>query len=167
MRTKADAIAELRADQRFWRDLAAQAGPARWSEPGPMGEWTFGDMAGHLLGWRERTIARVEAIGRGDPEPPDPWPAALEDDDAANDWIHAQHAGSSPAQLVDAYDRSFDRLIAAIEAVPDALASDPSAAPWFGSAVVDGDYTGHLHDEHVEPVREWLARRPDAASEDA
>ena len=26
------------------------------TEPGPMGEWTFKDLAAHLLGWRERTI---------------------------------------------------------------------------------------------------------------
>jgi len=30
-------------------------------EPGAMGEWTFKDPASHLTGWREQTIARVEA----------------------------------------------------------------------------------------------------------
>ena len=57
MRTKADQISSIRADQRFWRDLAAEVGPDRYAEPGPMGEWSFADMAGHLVGWRNRTIA--------------------------------------------------------------------------------------------------------------
>ena len=72
MRTKADQISSLRADQRFWRDLAAEVGPGRYAEPGPMGEWSFADMAGHLVGWRNHTIARLEAAGRGEPEPAAP-----------------------------------------------------------------------------------------------
>lgn len=56
MRTQAEQIAELRADREFWRSLAAEVGPRHYTEPGPMGEWSFADMAGHLSGWRERTI---------------------------------------------------------------------------------------------------------------
>ena len=160
MRTKAELLAAIRADQRFWRDLAAEVGPDRYAEPGPMGAWTFGDMAGHLAGWRDRTIARVEAAGRGEPEPPPPWPSALEDamdDDATiNDWIHAQHAGRSPEQLVAEYDATYDRLAASVEALPDEVATDPDAFPWIGGPLVDADFTDHLHEEHVPSVRAWL-----------
>ena len=38
MRTQADQVAALRADQAFWRALAAEVGPARYAEPGPMGD---------------------------------------------------------------------------------------------------------------------------------
>jgi hypothetical protein len=62
MRTKAEQIAGIRADQQFWRDLAAEVGPDRYADPGPMGEWSFGDMAGHLVGWRNRTLLRLEAF---------------------------------------------------------------------------------------------------------
>src|SRR5205814_880486 len=57
-KTKDELIESIRADQRFWRELVAEVGPARYDEPGPMGAWTFGDTAGHLLGWRNRTISR-------------------------------------------------------------------------------------------------------------
>ena len=97
MRTRAEQIAVIRADQQFWRDLAAEVGPARYAEPGPMGDWSFGDMAGHLVGWRNRTIARLEAAARGEADPPAPWPAELPDDDAINVWIHDQHAGRWPS----------------------------------------------------------------------
>ena len=63
MRTRAEQLAALHADQQFWQDLAAEVRPDRYGEPGPMGEWSFGDMAGHLVGWRNRTIARLEAAG--------------------------------------------------------------------------------------------------------
>lgn len=156
MRTKADAIAALRADQRFWRDLAADVGPRRFGDPGPMGEWSFGDMAGHLLGWRARTIARLEAAARGEADPPPPWPPELEDDDAINDWIHAHDAGRSPEQLVGEYDASYDALIAALESIPEQRLSDPRAFPWAGGPLLEVDFTGHLHEEHVPAVRAWL-----------
>jgi uncharacterized protein (TIGR03083 family) len=157
MRTKADVLASIREDQQFWRDLVAEVGPDRYAEPGPMGEWTFGDMAGHLLGWRNRTIARVEAAGRGEPEPAPPWPAQL-DDEIINEWLHEQDAGRSPAELVAAYDDSYDRLARAVERLPDDKLTDPTAFPWIGDALVNATFTDHLHEEHMPSVRVWLDR---------
>jgi hypothetical protein len=163
MRTKAEQIAAIQADQQFWRDLAAEVGPDRYAEPGPMGEWSFGDMAGHLLGWRNRTLARLEAFSRGEPDPPNPWPTELDDDDPTDDpvnaWIHDHHADRSPAQLVGDYDASYDHLVAILEAMPDDKLTDPDAIPRAEAALVDVDFTGHLHDEHVPSVRAWLADR--------
>lgn len=161
MRTKAEQIAAIRADQQFWRDLAADVGPGRYAEPGPMGEWTFGDLAGHLVGWRNRTLNRLGAVSRGEPDPPNPWPADLDgdaSDDPVNAWIHAHHADRSPAQLVADYDESYDRLMGILETIPEAKLTDPAAIPWIGSALVDIDFSGHLHDEHVPSVRAWLDR---------
>jgi len=159
MRTKAEAVAALGADQRFWRDLAARVGPDRYAEPGPMGEWTFGDLAGHLLGWRNRTISRLDAFSRDEPDPPNPWPAELDsDDDSINNWIHEQHIGRTPEELVADYDASYDRIVAAVERLSDAKLTDPNVVPWLGSAIVDVDFTGHLHDEHVPSVEAWLRR---------
>jgi uncharacterized protein (TIGR03083 family) len=157
MRTQAEQIAALRVDQAFWRALAAEVGPARYAEPGPMGEWSFGDMAGHLTGWRERTINRIHALARGEPEPTPPWQVEAESEDEVdkvNDWIREQHAGRSPAQLVAEYDASYDRLIEALESVPAHLQT--AEVPWTGEPLVEVDFTGHLHDEHVAPVRAWL-----------
>jgi hypothetical protein len=164
MPTRAEQVAAIRADQRFWRALAAEVGPHRYAEPGPMGDWSFGDMAGHLLAWRDRTIARLEAAGRGDAPPPDPWPAEVDDGDpndtAINAWINAQHADRTPAELVGAYDASYDRLIAALEALPDQTLTDPRALPWLDEPLVGVDFTGHLHEEHVPSVRAWLEAHP-------
>lgn len=157
MRTRVEQIAAIRADQQFWRDLVAEVGPDRFAQPGPMGEWSFGDLAGHLAGWRDRTIARLEAFSRREPEPPDPWPADL-DDDAINEWIRDRHADRTPQQLVGDYDASYDRLVAVIEAMPADKLTDPKAIPWIGGPLVEIDFTGHLHDEHVPDVRAWLDR---------
>ncbi len=160
MRTRAEQIDAIRRDQRFWRTLAGEVGPERYAEPGPMGAWSFGDMAGHLAGWRRRTISRLEAAARGEADPPPPWPAGMDDDEVINDWLHDQDAGRDPADLVAEYDASYDRLVAAIEALPDHLLMDPEAVPWLGGPLVDVDFTDHLHDEHVGAVRAWLDAQP-------
>lgn len=170
MRSKPEAIAAIRADQQFWRDLAAEVGADRYAEPGPMGEWSFGDMAGHLLGWRERTMNRLEASARGEPQPANPWPAELDtgdpSDDAINAWIHDQHAGRPAEQLVADYDASYDRLVAAVESMSVEMLNDPGAVPWMGGlALVDAPLFGHLHDEHVPSVRAWLDREPSAGAD--
>jgi hypothetical protein len=159
MRTRAEQLAAIRADQQLWRDLAAEVGPDRYGEPGPMGEWCFGDMAGHLLGWRNRTIARLEAFSRGEPDPPNPWPAELDefdDVDSINAWIRSRHADRTPKHLVADYGASYDRLIAIIESMSDGKLTNPSAIPWLDGPLVDVDFTGHLHDEHLQSVRTWL-----------
>ena len=161
MRTRTEQVAAIRADQRLWRELAAEVGPQRYTAPGPMGQWTFADLAGHLLGWRNRTIARLEAAATGGPEPVPPWPAGLEDDDSSgtesiNDWIRRQDAGRPPEKLVAAYDASYDRLIAAIQAIPEARQTDPDAFPWIDGPLLAADFTRHLHDEHLTSLRAWL-----------
>ncbi|HYM85011.1 MAG TPA: maleylpyruvate isomerase N-terminal domain-containing protein [Candidatus Dormibacteraeota bacterium] len=151
--------ARIRGDRQLWRELVAAVGD-RTDEPGPMGDWTFGDLAGHLAGWRERLISRLEAAARGEPEPQPPWPAELDDDDRINDWIHERDRGRSAKELIADYDSSFERLAVAVEALPPRLLEDPAAFGWMGGeALRDADPTGHLREEHEPTVRAWLAGR--------
>jgi hypothetical protein len=159
MQTRAEQIEGIRADQQLWRDLAAEVGPARFDEPGPMGAWTFGDVAGHLLGWRNRTIIRFEALARGEP---DPLPEDVESDgkvDVTNGQIREAHAGRSAADLVAAYDESYDRLIRALEALPDDVFAEDHVIEWVGVPLLDVTFTSHLHDEHMRDIRQWLDRK--------
>jgi hypothetical protein len=68
---------------------------------------------------------------------------------------------SSPEQLVSDYDASYDRLIAALASVSDDKLLDPNAIEWVGGPLVDVDFSGHLHDEHLPSVRAWLDSTPE------
>jgi Protein of unknown function (DUF1706) len=150
--------ARVRADRQVWRDLVAQVGHERMLEPGPMGAWTFKDMAAHLAAWRNARIPMLEAIGRGEQLPPPPWPADLDDDDPINNWLRERDRDRPLDEVLADYDGSFERLAAAIEALPDEVAHDPNALPWArGTPAVDIDFTDHLHEEHLPDVRAWLA----------
>jgi hypothetical protein len=156
MQTREQQRAGLKADQQFWRDLAAEVGPDRYDQAGAMGDWSFGDLAGHLLGWRDRTIARLEAAARGEPDPIPFEPDTDEEIDAYNVQIRENDAGRSSAELVDAYTDSYDRLIRALDALPEATLTDPTALPFVGGPLIDVAFTGHLHEEHAPDVRAWL-----------
>ena len=157
----AEALAtRVRAEQAAWRDLVAEVGEDRMTEPGPMGEWSFRDLVVHLLGWRDRTIRRLEAVAERQPDPPEAWPADLPDDDAVNDWIQAQGDGRSTAELLATADASYDRLAAALAAIPDETLEDPNGIAWLdGEAAADVDWLSHLHEEHDASIRAWLEAR--------
>ena len=160
MRTRAEQTALIKTDQQFWRDLATEVGPDRYDEPGAIGEWTFGELAGHLLGWRNRTIARLEAAARGEPDPLPYEPDTDAEVDAENVAIRELHASRPAAELVDTYTESYDRLIGALDALRESSLTDGNAFAWTeGRPLIDIPFTGHLHEEHVPDVRAWLDRR--------
>jgi hypothetical protein len=157
---RADLIDRINADRVFWRELTEEVGRDRMNESGPMGEWTFKDLAAHLLGWRERTLDRLEAAAQARDEPPPPWPADLDDDDPINDWIQARHRDRSVEAVLDDVDRAYLRLRAVVETLPETALTDPDAFVWLGGeSLAETDLFGHLHDEHLPSIRAWLATR--------
>ena len=144
-----------------WRRLVRDVGPDRLEEPGAMGDWTFKDVAAHLTAWRRRTVGRLAAAARGEPEPPPPWSAELPgdaEDDPINDWIHEQTKDRPAGELVAEADAVYDDFVAAIRALPIGMVTDAHRFAWLeGAALADSDFGGHL-DEHEPGVRAWLAR---------
>jgi Mycothiol maleylpyruvate isomerase N-terminal domain len=153
--TVIDHIEDVRAR---WRRLVADVGPDRLEEPGAMGDWTFKDVAAHVTAWRRRTVKRVEALVRGEPEPAPPWPAALgeDEDDPINAWIHDQTKDRPADQLLREADAVYDELIDGVRKLPDDVISEPGRIPWLGGGTLtDTDFGGHL-DSHEPDVRRWL-----------
>jgi hypothetical protein len=156
MTTRADMLQAIDTERVYWQDLAAEVGPERMEQPGPMGDWTFKDLTAHLTGWRERTIDRIEA-GPGN-DPPTPWPAHLTADDEINDWIYAQNRDRPLPDVLTDHDQSYVRLAHAIAALPDDDLVTPGRFDWLdGAALVDVELFGHLHEEHEPAIRAWLA----------
>jgi hypothetical protein len=155
-RTRADLLAWNEAERDSWRRLVAAVGEARMERPGPMGEWTFKDLAAHLTGWREVLIARLEA-GPGQ-DPPMPWPAGLIEDDGINAWIYARNRDRLLHDVLADADASYARVAAAITALPEEDVTLPGRFSWLeGQALVRlADFPTHLAEEHEPDVRAWL-----------
>ena len=76
-----------------WEAFLDQFGTARMDEPGVAGHWSMKDIIVHLTGWDQYVVARVQAARRGEPEPPPPWPADLQNDDEINAWLYERNHG--------------------------------------------------------------------------
>jgi hypothetical protein len=159
--TKASVLDAIDDERAIWEALVAETGPERMQEPVFAGGWSFRDITAHLMGWRLRSIARLEAAGKGEPEPPDPWPANLEDDDEINDWLYERDRNIPLSEVLQTASNSYGRLRDAVSALPDAALTDPNWFPWMGGdalgpTFLDKSYFGHFHDEHEPDIRAWL-----------
>lgn len=151
-------LARIDSEREQWQRLVAEVGTGRMEEPGPMGEWTFKDLAAHLTGWRELTLARLSA-GQGQEAQP-PWPAELTEDDEINNWLHNRDRDRPLDDILLEADNSFERLTSAIRALPEEDLITPGRFPWLGDEpLAELDPAGHLHEEHEPDVRRWLAER--------
>ena len=165
MMTKAGLLEQLDKAVATWNELAEAALQADPARPGAMGDWSFVDVAGHLNGWRTRSVGRVEAAANGTEPPPPPWPDGLdpesdEDLDTINRFIYDRYHDRPIAEILAEARDQWQRIRAAAEAVPEADLLTPGRYPWLNGyalgEVVNGA-AAHLHEEHEADIRKWLS----------
>lgn len=161
---KSELLNGLQEEYRTWQTLLDEIGIARMDQPGVTGHWSIKDIVAHLTGWRRRTVARLQALQRGQPEPPPPWPAHLQTDDEINAWIYQSRQGHSVREVLDESDQVFHQLLAAIEGLPEDVLADVHRLPWLeGQPFSAAQFFAHFHEEHEPDMRAWLARKQHTA----
>jgi hypothetical protein len=160
MLTKSDLLSGLHTEYGRWEALLAQIGKENMNTPGAAGPWSIKDIVGHITGWRKRTLARLQAAQRGElGEPTPPWPAHLQEDDEINAWLYEESRGRTVAQVLDESRQVYERLLAAIEAFPEAELMDPRRFAWMeGQQLTAAGLFAHFRDEHEAHMRAWLDR---------
>jgi hypothetical protein len=162
--TKSRLLEQIDAARASWDALLAELGNERLEEPGVTGDWTLKDVIAHLNGWRDLTVARLEAAVRGE-APPHLWPSGLDEDapggvEAINQWMHERDRDLPAAEVIAKSRDQLQRMHAAVEALPEADLLEPGHYTWLGhwplSAVVDGSLE-HLQVDHEPEIRAWLA----------
>ncbi len=164
MRTRAELLQQIEEERAAWHALLAEVGEERMDEPGPMGDWTFKDLAAHVTFWQDRMLARMAA--GPDRKPPAPWPEELGDDDdeenweALNAWIREQHRDRPLSAVLADADSWYERFAELIATMPDEHLLTPGTyAEMGGKALIEADFFDHLHDEHEPSIRAWLETR--------
>ena len=156
---KAELLSGLQEEYQNWQALLDQIGPAHMDQPGVADDWSIKDIVAHLTGWRRRTVARLQAVQRGEPEPLPPWPAHLQSDDEINAWIYQSRQGDSVREVLDESHQVFQQLLAAIEGIPEEVLADVHRFPWLeGQPFTAAAFFAHFHEEHEPDMRAWLAR---------
>jgi len=158
---RAELLAELNSEQKAWEGLLAQIGEDRMDKPGVQGEWSIKDIVAHLTAWRRRTVGRLEAVAKGQPEPKPQWPSDLQDDDAINAWFHERDRSRSVRDVLSESRAVFQKLTSAIEKIPEEKLDDPKSFPWMQGTPLSGAAVfSHFHDEHEADMRAWLSHQP-------
>ncbi len=164
MKTRDELLQEINDEQAAWNALLVEVGEDRMEEPDSIGEWSFKDLAAHLMFWQDRMIDRMEAGPGG--KPPAPWPASLGDEDEEanwdeiNAWINDQYRDWSLADVLAGVDRSYERFARVVETMPEETLMTPGYFDEMGDkALVDANFFDHLHEEHEPSVSEWLQTR--------
>ena len=157
---KSELLHGVREEYRQWEALLNQIGEARMDQPGAAADWSIKDIIAHLTGWRRRTVARLQAAQRREPEPPPPWPAHLQTDDEINAWIYETNHERPVREVLDESHQVFQRLLAAMEGLPEEVIMDPGRhLPWLeGQPLSAGQFFAHFHEEHEPDMRAWLAQ---------
>ena len=163
---KAELLDWLQEEYRQWEAFLDQVGPARMEQPGVNGDWSMKDIVAHLTGWQPRLINSLQAAGRGEPEPPPPWPAHLQTEDEVNAWIYETHRGRSVSEILVESRQVFQQLLAVLEALPEDVRIEQLHEGkrvfhlvWLGGQRFPvGEFFYHFHDDHEPDIRAWLAR---------
>lgn len=157
---KAELLNWLQDEHRQWEGLLHQIGPARLEQPGVNGDWSMKDVIAHLTGWNRWLVVRLQAAGRGDPEPSPPWPAHVQTEDEINAWIYESNHGRSLREVLEETQQVHQQLLAVIEGLPDDVRIEPEwRLVWFDDQRFPaGEFFDHFHDDHEPDVRAWLAR---------
>src|SRR5512140_1258995 len=158
--TKADVLRDLDEENRQWEALLDSIGEARMDQPGVAGHWSIKDIVAHITSWRRRTVARLQAVAHGEPQPAPMWPANLQNDDEINAWLYDREHGKSVQQVLAESRQVFQQLRAALDALPEDVLSDPARFPWLeGDPLTAAALFSHFHDEHEADMRAFLGRQ--------
>src|SRR5688572_20439774 len=160
---KSELLNWLQEKYRQWEAFLDQIGPARMDQPGVNGDWSMKDIVAHLTGWNRWLVTRLQAAGRGEPEPPPPWPAHLQTEDEINAWIYESNRGRSVRAVLDESHQVFQELFAVMESLPDDVRIEfiepKFNIVWVGDEYFPvGEFFDHFYDDHEPDVRAWLAR---------
>jgi len=155
---KSELMHWLQEEYQRWEAFLDQIGTARMDQPGVNGDWSMKDVVAHLTGWNRWLVARLQAAGRGEPEPAPPWPAQLRTDDEINAWIYESNRGRALREVLDESHQVFQELLAVIEGLPDEVRIEPEwHLVWLGDQRFPaGEFFDHFRDDHEPDVRARL-----------
>ena len=158
---KSELLNWLQEKYQQWEVLLDEIGPVRMDEPGVNGDWSMKDIVSHLTGWNRWLVARLHAAGRGEPEPPPPWPAHLQTDDVINAWIYESNLGRSVREVLDETQQVHQQLLEVIEGLPDDVRIEMIEPTYYlvwvdGQRFPAGEFFDHFHDDHEPDVRAWV-----------
>jgi hypothetical protein len=157
---RAELIERIRQAKSELDDAVDRIPRDQMAQPGEEGVWSAKDQLSHLAAWHEILLQRIE----GKPEEaflgiaPERYESM--DIDAVNDFLQRRDARRTPDEAREAYERSFQEVVKALESVDeDALYRDyrPEIRQRLLIDTVIGNTYEH-YEEHLPMLRAFAGR---------
>src|SRR5579872_6446642 len=157
--SKTQLLAELNDENASWEALLDAIGEANMTQPEVAGGWSIKDIVAHLIGWRRRTVRRLQAMLNHEPDFTPPWPPELQDDDEINAWIYKSNRDRPLADVLSDSREVFQQMVNLIAAFSDDEFQNPQHVESLQGEPLSGKlFFDHFHEEHEPDMRAWLDR---------
>jgi hypothetical protein len=166
MFTKAELVETLYKQRQQWEALLGKIGEERMLEAGVAGHWTVKDVIAHITAYESWLVEWLRAAQKGE----FPAPSVLDDADIdrRNERVYDASKAFTLEQVQAGSRRTFQDLIALIEAFPESDFTDPERTAWFmkpywsrittlGEAIANLSY--QHYQEHIPDLTSWLEKR--------
>jgi hypothetical protein len=163
---KSELLNWLQNEYQQFQSFLDQIGPNRMEQPGVAGSWSMKDITAHLTTWNRRLVSYIQAAQRGEPLPPPPWPAVLQDEDDINAWIYESNRDRLLKAVLDETHQVFQQLLAVIDGLPNNVHIEDEwrLVHLGGQRYPAGEFFDHFHDDHEPDIRAWLERQERSAA---
>jgi hypothetical protein len=151
---KAELLAAMQVGHVGWENLISRVDRARMSEPGVEGEWSVKDIIAHISTYEDWMAQLLEAGG-----PNIPHIADTMTQDETNAWVFEHNHNLSVEDVLAQSQRSFDRLLRAVQAVPPDDLVSATKFEWSRGRPVHKLVPHESHEHyrhHAESIRAWL-----------
>ncbi len=162
--TKVELLNRLHTEHARLEQAVDQLTEAQVTQWGIIGTWSVKDMLPHIMHWEQFALGELEPAMHGErpAQPVSATPQDEESDDEINARVVAQYRDVSLRDVRAAFDHSFQRVVAVVEALDETdFTADSRVARVLGESVVAclGNNTYEHYAEHSAMIRDWLARQ--------
>jgi hypothetical protein len=152
--SKIQFLAELQQEQASWQTLLDEIGKANMTQPDVAGGWSIKDLVAHLTGWRRRTVKRLQAALKHEPDFSPPWPSELQADDAINAWIYEANRDRPLADVLSDSRDVFHQLMETLDTFSEEDLQHLHRFVWLDGESLSGKtFFSHFQEEHEPDMR--------------
>ena len=157
--SKTQLLDSMRHEQAAWEALLDEIGEAHMTQPEVAGGWSIKDIVAHVTGWRLRSVRRLEALLKHEPDFSPPWPPELQEDDDINAWIYEANRDRPLAEVLSDSREVFQQLVETLDAFSEDELQDLRRTLGLEEEQVSGSmFFAHFHQEHEPDMRAWLEK---------
>ncbi len=164
MQSKQEMLTVLQEEFERWERLLAGLSDSEIVARDMPSGLSIKDVVAHLMAWQQLSRARLQAaVDDADPAYP-LGPAGVNPDEDGNieqinAWIHKRYLNESWPAVYKLWKEGFQRFLQLGKAIPEDVLKQPGRYVWLDrqplASVLLGSYLHH-HEEHYEPLVEWL-----------